>query len=133
MAKELREAGIQPSVMAKVGAIYQKVVAAEAERLESARAARMKELTAKCEAEVTAEEWKDFSAAYAKRIAQDPELKRIVDHTELGSNPAFIRLIALAGAALRVETGAPAAAGAGSVQTNLERAVFERTVPKELR
>lgn len=133
MAKELREAGIQPAVMAKVAGIYRKAVAEAVAKDEAARAARMDELTAKCNAEVTAEEWKDFGAAYRDHIAKDPALKHIVDHTELGSNPAFIRLIALAGATIRVDSAPPASASAGSGHTDLERAVFERTVPKDLR
>ena len=133
MAKELREAGIQPSVMAKVGAIYRKAVDAAIAKDEAARRARMKELADKCMAETSAEEKRDFAAAYALHIAPDPELKRIVDHTELGSNPAFIRLIALAGATLRVETPPPAAAAAGSGRYDTDRAVFEATVPKHLR
>ena len=133
MAKELREAGIQPSVMAKVAAIYRKVVDADLKRDADERAARMREMTEKCLAEITEEERLDFSAAYAEHIAKDPALKHVVDHTELGSSPAFIRLIALAGATLRAERQPPAAAAAGSSQTNLERSVFERTVPESLR
>ena len=84
-------------------------------------------------AETTDEEKRDFAAAYAEHIAKDAELKRIVDTTELGSNGAFIRLIALAGATLRAERTPPAAAAAGSSQVNTDRAVFEATVPKHLR
>lgn len=133
MAKELRAAGIQPHVMAKVGEIYRKVVKDEIAKDEAARAERMKEMTAKCLAEVTEDEKRDFAAAYTEHIAKDATLKHIVDHTELGSNPAFIKLIALAGATLRVETPPPASATAGSSQTDLDRRIFEKTVPKDLR
>lgn len=133
MAKELREAGIQPSVMAKVGEIYRKVVRAQLEADEAARASRMKEMTDKCLKELTEEEKLDFAAAYNEHIVKDEMLKHVIDHTELGSNPAFIKLIAIAGATLRGEKTPPASATAGSGQTNLERAVFEHTVPKELR
>jgi len=133
MAKELREAGIQPGVMAKIGAIYRKVVRAEVEKDEAARVERMKTLTEKCLAETTDEEKKDFAAAYAEHIAKDPELKRIVDTTELGSSVAFVRLVALAGATLRVERTPPATAAAGSSQKDTDRAVYEATVPRHLR
>ncbi len=133
MAKELRAAGIQPHVMAKVGEIYRKVVKDEIAKDEAARAARMKEMSAKCLEQVTDDEKRDFAAAYFEHIAKDATLKHVVDHTELGSNLAFIKLIALAGATLRVETPPPASATAGSSQTDLDRRIFEKTVPKDLR
>ena len=133
MAKELREMGVQPAQMAKIASLYAKTVRAELAKDEAAREERMRELNAKCEREVTAEEWKNFSAAYKDHIAQDAELKHIVDHTELGSNPAFIKLIALAGATLRVETVASPTGASGSSQHDTDRGVFLATVPKDLR
>lgn len=133
MAKELREAGIQPHVMSKVAAIYRKVVDAEVQRAEAARAAKLKEQTEKCLAEITDEEKKDFAAVYREHISKDAFLKKLVDHTELGSSPAFIRILALAGATLRVEKGAPASAAAGSSLHDTDQGVFEATVPKHLR
>ena len=133
MAKELREAGIQPRVMAKVGQIYGKVVKAEMERDEAARDARMKTLREQCLAEMSEEQKKDFAAMYSEHISKDAALKAIVDHTELGCNLAFMRLMAIAGATLRVETPPPASATAGSSQSDLDSRVFERTVPKDLR
>ena len=133
MAKELREAGIQPHVMAKIAAIYGRAVDAKLAEDAAERARRMKELDARCLAEVTDEEKRDFAAAYSDVIAKNETLKHLVDTTELGRDPAFVKLIALAGATLRVETPPPASAAAGSSQTDLERAVFEATVPKDLR
>lgn len=133
MAKELREAGIQPSVMAKIAPIYRKVVEAEVKRAEEERANRMKEMTAKCLKEITEDERRDFAAVYRDHISKDPELKKLVDHTELGSSAAFIRIMALAGATLRVEKAPPASAAAGSGQHDTDRAVFEATVPAHLR
>lgn len=133
MAKELRAAGIQPNVMAKIAPIYRKAVDDAIAKDKEARAERMKALNAECEKQVTAEEWKNFAAAWSDHIKGDAELERIFSETELGSNPRLIKLIALAGATLRVEGQPPATASAGSGQTNLEQAVFERTVPKDLR
>ena len=129
----LREAGIQPHVMSKVAAIYRKVVDAEVQRAEAAREAKMKEARDKCLAEISEEEGKDFAAAYREHISKDAFLKNLIDHTELGCSPAFIRLIALAGATLRVEKGAPASAAAGSSLHDTDQGVFEATVPKHLR
>ena len=133
MAKELREAGIQPHVMSKVAAIYRKVVAAEMKRADEAREANMKEARDKCLAEISDEEGRDFAAAYREHISKDAFLKNLIDHTELGCSPAFIRLIALAGATLRVEKGAPASAAAGSSLHDTDQGVFEATVPQHLR
>ena len=133
MAKELREAGIQPHVMSKVAAIYRKVVDAEVQRAEAAREANMKEARDKCLAEISEEEGKDFAAVYREHISKDRFLKNLVDHTELGCSPAFIRILALAGATLRVEKGAPAPAAAGSSLHDTDQGVFEATVPKHLR
>ena len=133
MAKELREAGIQPHVMSKVAAIYRKVVDAEVQRAEAAREAKMKAARDKCLAEISEEEGRDFAAAYREHISKDAFLKNLIDHTELGCSPAFIRLIALAGATLRVEKGAPASAAAGSSLHDTDQGVFEATVPKHLR
>ena len=133
MAKELREAGIQPHVMSKVAAIYRKVVDAEVQRAEAAREAKMKEARDKCLAEISEEEGKDFAAVYREHISKDRFLKNLVDHTELGCSPAFIRILALAGATLRVEKGAPASAAAGSSLHDTDQGVFEATVPKHLR
>ena len=133
MAKELREAGIQPRVMAKIAAIYKKAVAAELEKDAADRAKRMKEMSAKCLNEVSEEEKKNFAAAYGEYIAADPRLKRIIDETELGVDSGFIKLIAIAGAALRVETPPPASATAGSSLHDTDRRVYEATVPKHLR
>lgn len=133
MAKELRAAGIQPSVMAKIAPIYRKVVEADIAKAEAERAARMKELTEKCLKEVTEDERRDFAAVYRDHISKDAQLKELVDHTELGSSAAFIRIMALAGATLRVETTPPASGSAGSGRHDTDRAVFEATVPAHLR
>ena len=133
MAKELREAGIQPDVMAKIAPIYRKAVDAAIARDTADRAERMRTLSAECEKQVTAEEWKNFAAAWNDHIKGDEDLERIFRETELGSSPKLIKLIALAGATLRTEEQIPATASAGSGQTNLEQAVFEATVPKDLR
>ena len=133
MAKELREAGIQPSVMAKVAAAYRRVVDAEVKKNEDERAARMKEMSEKCLREVSEDERRDFAAAYAEYIAKDEALNHLVLHTELGSSAAFIRLAALAGAALRVEKSPRASAAGGTSQRDTDRGVFEATVPAHLR
>lgn len=133
MAKDLREAGIRPDVVAKIAPIYAKAVRDQLAKDEAERAKSMAELTARCEQEISDGEWKDFAVAYNAHIAKDPFLKGIIDHTELGSNPAFIRLAALAGASIRVDGAPPASATAGSGQTDLDRKVFEQTVPKHLR
>ena len=106
---------------------------AERQRAEAAREAKMKAARDKCLAEISEEEGKDFVAAYREHISKDAFLKNLIDHTELGCSPAFIRLIALAGATLRVEKGAPASAAAGSSLHDTDQGVFEATVPKHLR
>ena len=92
-----------------------------------------KTLREQCLAEMSEEQKKDFAAMYSEHISKDAALKAIVDHTELGCNLAFMRLMAIAGATLRVETPPPASATAGSSQSDLDSRVFERTVPKDLR
>ena len=133
MAKELREAGIQPAAMKKVVAAYDRSLAAYMKTQDEARAARMKELTEKCEKEITPDQWKNFSAAYREIISKDEALKELVDHTELGSSPAFVRICALAGASVRVDRQPPATGAAGSSRNDTDRAVFLATVPQHLR
>ena len=133
MAKELREAGIQPDVMAKIAPIYAKAVDAAIAKDAADRAERMKSLSDECEKQVTQEEWKNFSSAYNEYIKGDADLERVFRETELGSSPKLIKLIALAGSTLRGEGTAPAPASAGSGQNDTDRAVFEATVPAHLR
>ena len=133
MSQGLRELGVQPALMQKIAALYSEKVREALAKDDEARAASMRERNARCEAEVTEQQWTDFGAAYQSCIASDPELRHLVDHTELGSSPAFIRLCALAGASLRVERTPPATASAGSGQTDLNRKLFEATVPPNLR
>lgn len=133
MSQGLRELGVQPGLMQKIAALYTEKVRDALAKDDAERAAAMKELNAKCEAEITEQQWADFGAAYADCIAGDEELKHLVDHTELGSSPAFIRLCALAGATLRVERTPAATASAGSGQADLNRKLFEATVPPDLR
>lgn len=133
MSQGLRELGVQPGLMQKIAALYTEKVRDALAQDDAERAAAMKELNAKCEAEITDQQWADFGAAYAECIAGDGELKHLVDHTELGSSPAFIRLCALAGATLRVERTPAATASAGSGQADLNRKLFEATVPPNLR
>lgn len=133
MSQGLRELGVQPGLMQRIAALYTEKVRDALARDDAERAAAMEELNARCEAEITDQQWADFGAAYAECIAGDGELKHLVDHTELGSSPAFIRLCALAGATLRVERTPAATASAGSGQADLNRKLFEATVPPNLR
>ena len=133
MAKDLREQRIDPALVAKIGAAYDKAVAAEIARRKKAEDERLAGLREACEREIAPEEWKDFAPGYRKYVAADATLKRFADETELGSCPAFIRLVASAGAGVRVDAPPPAAAAAGSGRTELDRRVFLATVPKDLR
>lgn len=133
MAKDLREQKIDPAQVAKISAVYDKAVKAEIERRNKAEDERLAGLREACEKEIKPEEWKDFSAAYRKFVTSDEVLRHFVDNTELGSNPAFIRLIALAGASVRVDAPPPATAAAGGGQTSLDQKVFLATVPEHLR
>ncbi len=133
MASALREAGIQPDVMAKVAPIYRKVVEEALAKDKAERDEKAKALAAETEKAFSADDWRDFGECYREHIAKDPELSWLVCHTELGSNKAFIRICNLVGASLRGERTPPASAAAASSQTDLDRAVFEQTVPKHLR
>lgn len=133
MSRGLIELGVQPALMRKIAALYSEKVRDALAKDDAERAAAMMERNAKCEAEVSEQQWADFGAAYSNCIAGDEELRHLVDHTELGSSPAFIRLCALAGATLRVERAPAATASAGSGHADLDRKVFEATVPPNLR
>lgn len=133
MAKDLRALGIQPDTMKEIARIYGEKVKEAIAADDARREASMKERAEACEREITDQQWTDFSAAYSEMIAGDAELAHLVQHTELGSSPAFIRLCALAGSTLRVERPTPAAASAGSGLADLNRRLFDATVPPNLR
>ena len=133
MARELRAAKVPPSLMAKIGKIYDATVRASIERSDAERAARMKEGREKCLAQLTEEEIRDAASAYREYVAKDARLAALVKDSEIWNEPALVRLMAIAGSTLRVETPPPASAAAGSSQTDLDRRIFEKTVPKDLR
>ena len=133
MAKELRAAKVPPSQMARIGKIYDAAVRAAIAKSDAAHAARMKEGREKCLAQLTEEEVRDAAAAYREYVAPDARLAARVKNSEIWNEPALVRLMAIAGSTLRVETPPPVSAAAGSSQSDLDRRIFEKTVPKDLR
>lgn len=133
MAADLRTAGISPKVMQPIAKIFDKVIRDIHNKQAEERKASMMAKAKACNEAVSEETWKDFARACKEYIKGKPNLEYVIAHTELGSDPDFIDLIAKLGVPLRVERGTSATVAARSSRDDLERAVFEQTVPKHLR
>jgi len=133
MARELRAAKVPAETVRTVAGIYDRAAQREMGRLRAEREARIREMNAAADKEFSSDDWKNVGAAWRAFVAGDERLRDALETTELGSTPAMIRILALAGTAVREDGRITAPAGGVSGGNDTDRAVFMATVPKDLR